>query len=337
LVPTIERHTTCAPFLEFPATQATNERTNQPIGVPPPLILISLVQAMNGHRIRVPLCWSILFWLSIFQSSRAFQTVTRTRGRNLPIPNTLSVARAKSSGVSTPHSCLQSMSPSHHSQHASTAIRIRKHLTKSVWQRKRSQTSGPPASRTHKFGWALGVGTIMGILWSSFASGAHAASSMTAAKPTILGSNAVNNFAGAFPTLRVVSTALLLVSSFGGVLLQLALRQLQYGAAWYMTQLALYPVLTKSATAALIGYIGDYMAQWLEYKLEQNHQKGVIGGGSCDGTQHHHKISLNSSNSRVSARSNLSIHGTYDLRRGLSIMTDGLHLRTAHALWIRIL
>jgi hypothetical protein len=170
----------------------------------------------------------------------------------------------------------------------------------------------------------LGVGTIMGILWSSFASGAHAASSMTAAKPTILGSNAVNNFAGAFPTLRVVSTALLLVSSFGGVLLQLALRQLQYGAAWYMTQLALYPVLTKSATAALIGYIGDYMAQWLEYKLEQNHQKGVIGGGSCDGTQHHHKISLNSSNSRVSARSNLSIHGTYDLRRGLSIMTDGL-------------
>jgi hypothetical protein len=65
------------------------------------------------------------------------------------------------------------------------------------------------------------------------------------------------------------------------------------------------PVITKSVTAGVIGIIGDYMAQWLEYMMERR---------------------KNPEHERSSLVRGLSIHGRYSFRRGLSILTDGIFI-----------
>ena len=68
-----------------------------------------------------------------------------------------------------------------------------------------------------------------------------------------------------------------------------------------MAQLDAFPLITKSLTSGVIGAVGDYFAQWLEYRLGRRR--------------------ANSSNKNA-----LSIHGTYDVRRGLAILMDGIFI-----------
>ena len=68
-------------------------------------------------------------------------------------------------------------------------------------------------------------------------------------------------------------------------------------ASWYMAKLSTNPILTKAATAGVIGVIGDYMAQQLERFLDRKSH------AVAPPTEH-----------------------SYDARRGLSIAMDGLFI-----------
>lgn len=81
-----------------------------------------------------------------------------------------------------------------------------------------------------------------------------------------------------------------------------------FGAA-YMMYLDTYPVATKSATAGVIAMIGDYFAQWVEFALEESEQ-----------TQ---RNAASTAKRRPGA---LSIYGRYHLRRGLSLLADGIFI-----------
>jgi hypothetical protein len=134
-------------------------------------------------------------------------------------------------------------------------------------------------------------------IWTRSAGVSHA-SSMAAGSP--------------WPTPTAVSpwpfagaAILLLLQACGSSTMNLACGSLQQAVVWYTMNLNANPVSTKSITAGIIGIIGDYMAQWLEYKLEKRknppQEVSSLAGG-------------------------LSIHGRYRFRRGLSILTDGFFI-----------
>lgn len=75
---------------------------------------------------------------------------------------------------------------------------------------------------------------------------------------------------------------------------------------WYAVQLSAKPIITKAVTSGLIAMVGDYMAQWIAYKLERRKTVHVLQPTSMQQT--------------------LSIHGSYNLRRGLSLLADGVFI-----------
>lgn len=96
------------------------------------------------------------------------------------------------------------------------------------------------------------------------------------------------------------------------------LRLLTAISSWYMTRLEVAPLLTKCITGGLVALIGDYGAQWFEYKSSRKHIKTSHLISTSSGPQ---ALSLragaNTNNNPARSRK-LSIHGTYDFRRGLA-------------------
>ena len=74
------------------------------------------------------------------------------------------------------------------------------------------------------------------------------------------------------------------------------------GTTWYLAQLRASPLITKSVTSGILGVCGDYMAQWLEYRLGRRRS------------------------GKDSSASSLSIYGTYDARRGIAILLENIFL-----------
>jgi hypothetical protein len=152
--------------------------------------------------------------------------------------------------------------------------------------------------KTSKRKWSpLGLITFAGLIWSSASVVSHASSMVVGS--TLTTPTAVSNWA------FIGVAVLCLLQAFGSSTINLACGSLQQAAIWYTMHLTASPVITKSVTAGVIGIIGDYMAQWLEYTMERR---------------------KNPKQEASSLARGLSIHGRYSLRRGLSILTDGLFI-----------
>jgi len=104
------------------------------------------------------------------------------------------------------------------------------------------------------------------------------------------------------PLQFVVLTLLLLLKSVGGHALHILGHVSSCSMSWYMMRLDSAPLITKSITSGVLGICGDYLAQWFEFKL----------GSRVPTTQ------------SFTWKDVLRIHRTYDLRRGLAILADGL-------------
>jgi Mpv17 / PMP22 family len=100
----------------------------------------------------------------------------------------------------------------------------------------------------------------------------------------------------------VIVATLLLFKSIGRQIFQFLAQISAQSMSWYILQLEVAPLITKSVTSGVLGMGGDYMAQWLEYKLGK-------------------RISNKQSSSWKDV---VRIHQTYHLRRGLAILVDGL-------------
>ena len=76
------------------------------------------------------------------------------------------------------------------------------------------------------------------------------------------------------PAILLLATAIgALVTTRRGLWLRSiksTLRLLSSLASWYLTRLEISPLLTKCITGGIIAWIGDYGAQWFEYKLLMN-------------------------------------------------------------------
>ena len=105
--------------------------------------------------------------------------------------------------------------------------------------------------------------------------------------------------------LLIVSAAIVLMQTFGVQTLQAMAAVVRHSGTWYFSQLNTFPLITKAVTSGVIGVIGDYFAQWLEYRLRRKRTDAYAG--------------INNSNM-------LNIHGTYDMRRGLAILVDGMFI-----------
>jgi hypothetical protein len=153
-------------------------------------------------------------------------------------------------------------------------------------------------NKTFKRKWSpWGLIAFAGLVWSSSAGVSHASS--MAAGSTLTTPTAVSNC----PFIGVA--VLCLVQAFGSSTVNLVFASLQQAALWYTMYLTANPVITKSVTAGVIGIIGDYMAQWLEYMMERRNNPEQEASSLVRG---------------------LSIHGRYSFRRGLSILTDGIFI-----------
>jgi protein Mpv17 len=100
----------------------------------------------------------------------------------------------------------------------------------------------------------------------------------------------------------VIVATLLLFKSIGRQIFQFLAQISAQSMSWYILQLEVAPLITKSVTSGVLGMGGDYMAQWLEYKLGK-------------------RISNKQSSSWKDV---VRIHQTYHLRIGLAILVDGL-------------
>jgi hypothetical protein len=106
--------------------------------------------------------------------------------------------------------------------------------------------------------------------------------------------------------------------------------------SWYMRNLHINPIITKSISAGLIGTIADYGAQWLEHILHQQKQiqppplrltastSDNDVDDTCIGNLDRHR--LNQNDDSASLFTMLSIYGRYDIRRGMSTLMDGLFI-----------
>lgn len=144
----------------------------------------------------------------------------------------------------------------------------------------------------------LSLMAFAGLAWSTSAQVIHAASTM--GTTSIIPGTAVGYW-------QLMGVAIMLMlQAAGWNTISTACGSLQQLAFWYSACLDASPILTKSVTAGVIGIIGDYMAQWLEYKLERRKQVEPTENSSVANA--------------------VSIHGRYSLRRGLSILADGLFI-----------
>ena len=76
---------------------------------------------------------------------------------------------------------------------------------------------------------------------------------------------------------------------------------------WYLATLEAAPLFTKCVTGGLLATVGDYGAQWFEYK-------------SHDDQKQHPKHDYSSTLQNINSL--LSIHGLYDYRRGRAIALE---------------
>jgi hypothetical protein len=155
---------------------------------------------------------------------------------------------------------------------------------------------GPKTSKRKWSRW--GLIAFAGLVWSSSAGVSHA-SSMVAAGSTLTTPTAVSNW----PFIGVA--VLCLVQAFGSSAMNLAFGCLQQAAVFYTTHLTANPIITKSVTAGVIGFIGDCMAQNIEYMMERRKNPKQEASSLAHG---------------------LSIHGRYSFQRGLAILTDGVFI-----------
>ena len=97
-----------------------------------------------------------------------------------------------------------------------------------------------------------------------------------------------------------------------------SLRLLSQFSSWYLSRLDVSPLLTKSITGGLIALLGDYGAQWFEYKRSTNQHSKKQGMISSSDTAYSVREGAVKDIATTSRQSSLSIHGTYDLRRGFA-------------------
>ena len=86
-------------------------------------------------------------------------------------------------------------------------------------------------------------------------------------------------------------------------------------SSWYMTRLEVAPLLTKCVTGGLVALIGDYGAQWFEYK--QRKPKSMVASTPGDSAL---AIRAGSNGTAIPMRKRdrMSVHGTYNFRRGMA-------------------
>eukprot|EP00581_Thalassiosira_minuscula_P027931 CAMPEP_0183751146 /NCGR_PEP_ID=MMETSP0739-20130205/1574_1 /TAXON_ID=385413 /ORGANISM="Thalassiosira miniscula, Strain CCMP1093" /LENGTH=383 /DNA_ID=CAMNT_0025987347 /DNA_START=181 /DNA_END=1332 /DNA_ORIENTATION=- len=100
-------------------------------------------------------------------------------------------------------------------------------------------------------------------------------------------------------------------------------------SSWYMKSLDVSPLLTKCITGGLIALIGDYGAQWFEFKKKKS-SSSLSSSLSSSSAAAKSDPAMNLRAGGVSAtitatarsqrrrRKRFSIHGTYDARRGMA-------------------
>lgn len=95
-----------------------------------------------------------------------------------------------------------------------------------------------------------------------------------------------------------------------------SLRLLSVISSWYLSRLDVSPLLTKCITGGIIALLGDYGAQWFEYKRtnQRSKEEGVI---SSSDTAYSLRAGADDTARSTSGKS-LSIHGMYDFRRGIA-------------------
>ncbi|KAL3790593.1 hypothetical protein HJC23_008799 [Cyclotella cryptica] len=89
---------------------------------------------------------------------------------------------------------------------------------------------------------------------------------------------------------------------------------------WYLRRLEAAPLITKCVTGALIAFSGDYGAQWFEYKSANGplSNKRSDAEGLSDSSPSELVTSSPRAGSQRRKTSALSIHGTYNIRRGIA-------------------
>jgi len=89
---------------------------------------------------------------------------------------------------------------------------------------------------------------------------------------------------------------------------------------WYLKRLEAAPLITKCVTGALIAFSGDYGAQWFEYKSTNRpmSNKRYDAAGRSDNAASELIASSPRAGSQRRKTSALSIHGTYNIRRGIA-------------------
>ena len=136
--------------------------------------------------------------------------------------------------------------------------------------------SNIPSKKT-KLPLATSVAAFITLFWATSTKAAKAATSLAVAPATsALVSPVTSPFALSWwnQHLFAASSLLLLFNTFGATLFKLlSAVSWHQSVAWYMAQLAAHPILTKSITAAAIGYVGDLGAQWIEHRLVSRQQQ----------------------------------------------------------------
>ncbi|KAL3817196.1 hypothetical protein ACHAXA_007739 [Cyclostephanos tholiformis] len=88
------------------------------------------------------------------------------------------------------------------------------------------------------------------------------------------------------------------------------LRRLTCLSSWYLMRLEESPLMTKCVTGGMIALFGDYGAQWFEYS----------SSSSSSSSRRHRtgEVERPTGKNNDGRRRPLSIHGTYDARRGMA-------------------
>mmetsp|Transcript_13910 Transcript_13910/g.18163 ORF Transcript_13910/g.18163 Transcript_13910/m.18163 type:complete len:271 (-) Transcript_13910:286-1098(-) len=101
-------------------------------------------------------------------------------------------------------------------------------------------------------------------------------------------------------------------------LLPTALTTSQQALVWYARALDVYPIITKSISAGVVGFMGDYIAQKMEHGLFSKKKiEMVLSNVATSTTDKAFKPALPGW---------LSIDGNYNLRRGVSNLIFGVLL-----------
>ncbi|KAL7541164.1 hypothetical protein ACHAXR_013152 [Thalassiosira sp. AJA248-18] len=140
-----------------------------------------------------------------------------------------------------------------------------------------------------------------------FTSYASSSSSVNVAMERISSSSSNNNLVwGAIGAILSLSAV---INSRGGAIIGISssLRLLSSISSWYMMRLEVAPLLTKCITGGIVALIGDYGAQWFEYKMRSKAAASSAISLRAGGGTNTHRISRP-----------FSIRGTYDIRRGIA-------------------